>query len=69
MHSGRVVIMDSGFCVLQALIGILLVGFYSFAVIKKRRYWAKYIDGEASTSISRQKWLVNVTLFQVIQSC
>ena len=46
MHSGRVVIMDSGFCVLQALIELLLVGVYSSAVIKKRRYWPKYIDGE-----------------------
>jgi Transposase IS4 len=46
MHSGRVVIMDSSFCVLQALIELLLVGVYSPAVIKKRRYWPKYIDGE-----------------------
>ena len=46
MHSGRVVIMDSGFCVLQSLIELLLVGVYSSAVIKKRRYWPKYIDGE-----------------------
>ena len=41
MHSGRVVIMDSGFCVLQALIELLHVGVYSSAVIKKRRYWPK----------------------------
>ena len=46
MHSGRVVIMDSGFCVLHALIELLLIGVYSSAVIKKRRYWPKYIDGE-----------------------
>ena len=46
MHSGRVVIMDSGFCVLQALIDLLLVGVYSSAVIKKRRYWPKHIDGK-----------------------
>jgi Transposase IS4 len=46
MHSGRVVIMDSGFCVLQALIVLLLGCIYSSAVIKMRRYWPKYIDGE-----------------------
>ena len=46
MHSGRLVIMDSGFCVLLALTELLLVGVYSSAVIKKRRYWAKYIDEE-----------------------
>jgi hypothetical protein len=38
--------MDSGFCVVQALIKLLHVGVYSSAVIKKRRYWPKYIDGE-----------------------
>ena len=32
--------------VLQALIELLLVGVYSSAVIKKRRYWPKYIHGE-----------------------
>jgi hypothetical protein len=36
-HFERVVIMDSGFCVLQALIKLSSVGVYSSAVIKKRR--------------------------------
>jgi hypothetical protein len=37
--------MDSGFCVLQILIiKLASVGAYSSAVIKKRRYWPKYID-------------------------
>ena len=45
-HSGRVVIMDSGFCVLQALVKLASFGVYSSAVIKKRRYWPKYIDGD-----------------------
>ena len=44
-HSGRVVIMDSGFCVLLALVKLASFGVYSSAVIKKRRYWPKYIDG------------------------
>ncbi len=42
--SGRVVILDSGFNMLQALIKLASVGVYSSAVIKKRRYWPKYID-------------------------
>jgi Transposase IS4 len=46
-HSGRVVIMDSGFCVLKALVKLASVGVYASAVIKKRRYWPKYIDGAA----------------------
>jgi hypothetical protein len=40
-----VVIMDSGFCVLQALVKLASFGVNSSAVIKKRRYWPKYIDG------------------------
>jgi hypothetical protein len=49
-HSGRVVIMDSGFCVLQSLIQLASVGVYGSAVIKKRRYWPKYINGDAIDS-------------------
>ena len=45
-HSGRVVIMDSGFCVLKALTKLVSVGVYSSAVIKKRRYWPKYVKGD-----------------------
>jgi hypothetical protein len=44
-HSGKVVILDSGFCVLQALINLKKRGLYAGAVIKKRRYWPSYIQG------------------------
>ena len=46
-HSGRVVIMDSGFCVLKSLTALSSVGVFASAVIKKRRFWPKYIDGDA----------------------
>ena len=46
-YSGRVVIMDSGFCVLKALIKLASVGVFASAVIKKRRYWPKNIAGDA----------------------
>ena len=39
--------MDSGFCVLDAIIQLRKKGVFSSALIKKRRYWPKYIDGEA----------------------
>jgi hypothetical protein len=45
-HSGKVVVLDSGFCVLQALIEIKKKGLFAAAVIKKRRYWPRHIDGE-----------------------
>jgi Transposase IS4 len=45
-HSGRVVIMDSGFCVLLALVKMASFGLYSSAAIKKRQqYWPKYKNG------------------------
>lgn len=34
-HTGRIVILDSGFCVLQALIKLTTLGVYASAVIKK----------------------------------
>ena len=46
-HTGKLVILDSGFCVLQAIIELQKRGVYSSALIKKRRYWPKYIDGDA----------------------
>jgi Transposase IS4 len=45
--TGTIVILDSGFCVLQAIIELRKNGVYSSAVIKKRRYWPRYIDGDA----------------------
>ena len=45
--SGKVVVLDSGFCVLQALINLRKVGVFAGALIKKRRYWPKYVPGDA----------------------
>lgn len=44
---GKVVILDSGFCVLRGIVELLKKGVYSSALIKKRRYWPKYVDGAA----------------------
>jgi hypothetical protein len=44
--TGKVVILDSGFCVLQAIIELKKLGVYASALIKKRRYWPKYIKGD-----------------------
>jgi hypothetical protein len=45
--SKRVVIMDSAFCHLKTLIELKKRDIYASSVIKKRRYWPKYIDGQA----------------------
>ena len=44
--SGKVVVLDSGFCVLQGLVELLKKGVYAHALIKKRRYWPKHVPGE-----------------------
>ena len=46
-HSGRVVIVESGFCVLKGLVHLASAGIYASAVTKKYRYWPKYIDSAA----------------------
>ena len=45
-NTGRLVILDSGFCVLNGLIALAKKGIFASALIKKRRYWPKYIKGE-----------------------
>jgi Transposase IS4 len=44
--TGKVVVLDSGFCVLKALCELRKVGVFAAAVIKKRRYWPKHKPGE-----------------------
>jgi len=45
--TGKVVVLDSGFCVLQGIISLREAGVFSAALIKKRRYWPKFIEGDA----------------------
>ena len=44
--SMKVVILDSGFCVLKAIIELRKRGVFAASVIKKRKYWPKYIPGD-----------------------
>ena len=45
--SGKVIILDSGFCVLKGITELMKRGIYAGALIKKRRYWPKFIKGDA----------------------
>lgn len=45
--SGSIVVMDSGFYVVKAIVELRKKGIFSSALIKKRRYWPKYVDGDA----------------------
>ena len=48
--SGRVVVLDSGFQVLQALIELLKRGVYASAIIKWKGNWPKGVDGDLMES-------------------
>ena len=43
--TGKVFVLDSGFCVLQALVELKKKGLFAAALIKKCRYWPKYVPG------------------------
>eukprot|EP00986_Skeletonema_menzelii_P014601 scaffold9796_cov108-Skeletonema_menzelii.AAC.1 len=45
--SCRYVVLDSGFCVLQGIVALRQRGVFAGALIKKRRYWPKYVPGQA----------------------
>jgi hypothetical protein len=45
-NTGRVVILDSGFCVLSGIVKLAKKGLHGGALIKKRRYWPKWILGK-----------------------
>ena len=47
--TGRYVVLDSGFCVLRALIELKKVGLFACAVIKKRRFWPAMVPGDEMT--------------------
>ena len=45
-YNGKFVVLDSGFCVLEAITALKNIGVYAAAVIKKRRYWPKHVPGD-----------------------
>ena len=44
---GNVVILDSGFCMLKGIVELKKHGVYASALIRKWKYWPKYIKGDA----------------------
>ena len=43
--TGKIVVLNSGFCVLQGLIELKKKGVYAHALIK-RQYWPKHVPGD-----------------------
>ncbi len=50
-HSARYVVLDSGFCVLKALVELQKVGVFAGALIKKRRFWPALVPGDVMIAI------------------
>ncbi len=44
--TAKMVVLDSGFCVLKGIIELKKRGVFAAALIKKRRYWPKYVKGD-----------------------
>ena len=44
--TGKVVVIDRGFCVMEGLISMVEKGVFGLALIKKRRYWPKGVPAE-----------------------
>ena len=44
--SGKLVVLDSGFCVLQGLVELKKLGVFTHAFIQKHRYWPKHVKGD-----------------------
>ena len=42
----KIVVLDSGFCVLRTLVELRKREAFTPALIKKRKYWPKYIKGD-----------------------
>ena len=47
-HQAKVlVVLYSGFCVLKGRVDLRKQGVFAASVVKKRRYWPRYVDGDA----------------------
>ena len=53
--TGKVVILDSGFCVLQGILELRKKGVYVGALIKKRRYWPRHMPGDSIDAHFKEK--------------
>ena len=46
-EKGNMVVLDSGFCVLKGIVELKKHGVYASTLLKKQKYWPKYIKGDA----------------------
>ena len=65
-HTGKVVSMDSGLCVVIGIIAMHNFCVYGQSLIKKRRYWPKNIHGDAIDSYLANKELGSAKTFRQV---
>lgn len=53
--TGKCVVMDSGFCVVDALIKLRKRGVFASIMVKKRKYWPRGINGNAISEHMKEK--------------
>ena len=63
-HTGKVVYMDSGFCVSVGIIAMHNFGVYGQSLIKKQRYWPKNVPGDAINTHFANKELGSAKSFR-----
>ena len=63
--TGKVVVMDSGFCVAKGIVEMEKKGVYGQALIKKRRYWPKFIPGDEIDQMFQDKEVGDTAVCQV----
>jgi hypothetical protein len=61
-HTGRYVVLDSGFCVLKAIIDLQKAGVYSAALIKKQSTGQRVFLGRRCSFISTRRGYKSVTV-------
>jgi hypothetical protein len=57
--TGRYAVLDSGFCILKALVQLRKVGMFACAVIKKCQFWLMFVPGEAINGIEGWQFIGN----------
>ena len=62
--SCRVFVLDSGFCVLQAIVELWKKGVFAAALIKKHHYWPKYIPSDNIISCFAEKGIGELDALQ-----
>ena len=64
--TGECVVLDSGFFVSKGITDLLEFGVYTAALIKKRKYWPKGVQGDAIDKYFADKDVTHVDILEAI---